>query len=130
MSLLTTIAAANDLKVEAVEVPEWGTTLHLKTMSGKLREQCFATWDKYVEDNKLPKPSKDEKDDKGADSTHFQAVYLVHSLCDENGVLPLDMSLVPVLREKSPATLAKLFDAAVKLNRVGSAAVEDASKNS
>jgi len=57
-------------------------------------------------------------------------VYLVHSLCDENGVLPLDMSLVPVLREKSPATLAKLFDAAVKLNRVGSAAVEDASKNS
>jgi len=42
VSLLTTIAAANDLKVEAVEVPEWGTTLHLKTMSGKLREQCFA----------------------------------------------------------------------------------------
>ena len=39
MNLRESIIAANDLKRESVEVPEWGVTVYVRTMTGEERDQ-------------------------------------------------------------------------------------------
>lgn len=121
MSLKDLILRASDLPVESINVPEWDAVVSLKAMSGTVREQWFAAWDKYKADNALA-------DD--AESSHFHSVALVHALCDEHGTLLFNMADVPSLRGKSPHVLRRLYDVLRKQNKLGDEGVEGERKNS
>lgn len=100
------ILNAQDRKVKAVDVPEWGTTVHLREISA-------GDWEQIVQD----------------DSGLFRVKFLSHSLCDAAGNRVFNDEQVIELSKKSAAVVGRLFTEADNLSVYGEAAVEDAKKN-
>lgn len=92
------ILAAPDAKVEAVAVPEWGGTVHLRTMSGTERD-AFEREMLAAKEN-LPE--------------NFRAKFLCRVLCTRNGE-PLGADAAS-LGKKSGEILDRLFKIAQRLN--------------
>lgn len=97
------ILALDDVQIQTVEVPEWRTTLHVRSLSGHERA-------KLVGRVKLC-----EKD--GSDPS----VYVVlHCCCDAEGKLLFDGLGVEKLGGKSAAALDRIATAAIGVNGLGS----------
>lgn len=110
------ILASKGIKREPVEVPEWGCTVYVKTMTGAERE----AWAKSLLGA-----------DKKPDPQEFQAKLVVRTLVDEDGEPIFEPGDAATLhREHSAAVIGTLFKAADKLNALGLEAVEQAEKNS
>lgn len=113
MSLRDSILQAKDLPVFPVEVPEWGITVFLKTLTGAERLQL----EKDL--------SKDQKTDGPA-----MCRIVCATLCDEAGKLlfnyPQD---IEVLNTKSVKALHRLFDEAMKINALSKQDVDELAKN-
>jgi hypothetical protein len=104
-----TILAIADYRVEAVDVPEWAGQVHVRTLSARDRE---AFERRYAEDK-----------------SNFVTRLVAATLCDEAGS-PLFTDVdVEALGGKSFRAINRIFDAALKLNALSDAAVEDAEKN-
>lgn len=104
------ILAVSDRTIESVEVPEWGRSVRLKTMSGDLRD----AFDTFMSQNKRDT---------------FRAALLVRCICDANGERLFKDEDADALNKKSAAALERLFQKAWTMNGLGREAVESAKKD-
>lgn len=117
MALLTKTAIldAQDLKHEDVEVPQWGGTVRVRTMTGAERDE-FRTLAASFEGG-IP-PAK------------FAAILLALTCIDENGARLFTVEDVDQLEEKSAGSVDIPAVVAMRINGLGGTAVQDAAKNS
>lgn len=109
------ILKADDSKTIEVDVPEWGGTVLIGTMSGFARDQ--------FESAIIGKNG-------GVNATNIRAKLAASTLIDDKGNLLFNDKDVAALGKKSAAALDRVFEAAQKLNRISEADVEDLAKNS
>lgn len=93
------ILAADDLRRESVDVPEWGGSVIIRTMTGSERDAFEA--------EHLKDPSKD-----------LRARLAVHTVCDEQGQLCFAPSDVAAIGQKNAAALDRIFAVAIKINGI------------
>ena len=91
------ILAANDNKLDTVEVPEWGGEVCVKVLSGTDRD----AFEEAYSEQKMK---------------NFRSRFLVLTLCDEKGERLFTEKEVDELGKKSAVVLARLFDKAWALN--------------
>ena len=120
MSLLskTAILAANDLKSEDVEVPEWGGAVRVRSFTGRERDAFEASM------------VRGEGRDRKVDLTNMRARLVGLTVIDETGQRLFTDEEVDLLGAKSGAALDRVFAIAQKLNGLSGADVEELSKNS
>lgn len=107
------ILKAADLKVEKVDVPEWGGAIYLKVMSVGERDSYENEWVK----SKLT----------GMDN--FRTRFLVRTICDVQGNRLFENKDIPKLMEKSAAVMGSLWDTSMSLNKLKNEDVEELAKN-
>jgi hypothetical protein len=104
------IIAANDRPTETVDVPEWGGSVSVRTMSGALRDRVEAA---FLKDK----------------STSFRARVLAATLCGEDGQLLFTEADIEALGEKSIKPIQRVYDVAIRLNAVTKTDVDELEKN-
>lgn len=107
------IRAAADRPTKRVPVPEWGGHVIVATMDGSLRAR--------YEQTLLEGAGGRER---------VRAVLVAMTVVDEAGQLLFTEADVEWLNAKSGAALDRVFDAAVRLNKLGKRDLEDLEKNS
>jgi hypothetical protein len=100
------ILAATDSPTEAVDCPEWGGTVHVRTMSGTERDA--------FEGSML-----DAKGKGVSNLSNIRARLLVRVLCDDAGNLLFGHGDADALGKKSAKVLDRLFDVAQRVNGLG-----------
>ena len=105
------ILAAEDVKLDKVNVPEWGGDVFIKTLSGTERD---AFEDAYSQDK----------------MRQFRVRFLVLTLCDEKGERLFTDKEVDELGRKSALVIARLFEKAWSLNALRSEDVDALGKDS
>ena len=120
MSLLskTAILAANDLKSEDVEVPEWGGAVRVRSFTGRERDAFEASM------------VRGEGRDRKVDLTNMRARLVGLTVIDETGQRLFTDEEVDLLGAKSGAALDRVFAIAQKLNGLSGSDVEELTKNS
>lgn len=107
------ILGASDLPVEEVEVPEWGGSVFLRSMTGSERDQ----WEMRIHNN-------------GPENiSNIRASLLVLTLVDKDGNRLFKDKDIEALGAKSSSVLSRLFDVARKLNALSSDDVEELAGN-
>ena len=96
------ILAADDMGLKKVAVPEWGGDLYIRVMSVGERDNYERLWM--------------GKRETGVEN--FRTEYLARVLCDEKGDLLFSREQVAALAKKSGAVMGRLFDEAMKHNRM------------
>lgn len=116
------ILAAQDLRREWVEVPEWGGGVYVQAMPGLALDQ--------YEQRMLARRTV-EKDGKtvkiNLDNTRAELVVL--TACDEQGAPIFTLDQVEALGKKSGAALNRVVTAAQRLNGMTEKDVEQLAKN-
>lgn len=105
------ILAANDNKLDTVEVPEWGGEVCVKVLSGTDRD----AFEEAYSEQKMK---------------NFRSRFLVLTLCDEKGERLFTEKEVDELGKKSAVVLARLFDKAWALNAFRNEDVEQLGNDS
>ena len=113
------ILESSDLKNEAVDVPEWGGTVYVRTMTGADRDQFEASMMSIGVDGT-----------RKADMTNLRAKLIALTIVDEAGNRLFDASDVDRLGLKSASAIERVFAAAQGLNGLGAKAEGEAVKNS
>lgn len=103
------ILAKEDLPREAVEVPEWGCTLLVRTLMAVERDEFEAS---YVLDKGNNKVEVDRR--------NLRAKLVVRCVVNEDGSRLFQDSDVEALGAKSAAAVERLFAVASRLNRLSS----------
>ena len=111
------ILAAQDMKLEAIEVPEWGGTVYVRNMTGKARDAFERSRFKMVGD-------KFE-----VIHANTRASLLAVSICNAQGQLLFTPEDIEALGEKNGAILDRLFDVAQRLSGLRKEDVEARIKN-
>lgn len=113
------ILAAVDVRIELVEVPEWGGTVFVRSLNGKARDKYEAS--RYRIDR-----------DQNVELIHenTRAALLAASLCDEAGTLLFTEADVIALGQKNAAALDRCFDVAQRLSGLRAKDAEAKLKNS
>ncbi len=114
------ILAAVDLKIEAVEVPEWDSTVYVRNLTGRARDKFEASRYRLKDKSKEVEVIHD----------NTRAQLLALTLCDEDGKLLFTDADVAALGEKNAAVLDRLFDVARRLSGMRPEDTEDRRKNS
>lgn len=112
------ILDALDLKTEIVEVPEWGGAVTVRTMTGADRDAF---------EEQLVRVGPDGK--REPDLRNMRAKLVALTVIDENGDRMFNEDDIRALTAKSAAALARVADAAQRLNGLGADSVEEAEKN-
>lgn len=113
------ILAQEDLKVEPLDVPEWGGSVYLRVMRGSERDAFEAS----IRDRK-GNPNQRVLE-------NIRARFAAIVLCDESGKrLFVTEAEYALLGRKSAAALDRVWDAGRKLNGMEAVDIEDAEKNS
>jgi hypothetical protein len=107
----SSILSAGDVKLDKVNVPEWGGDVYIKTISG-LDRDCFE--DGYNEQK----------------MKNFRSRFLVLTLCDEAGARLFTDAEVAELGKKSSLVLNRLFEKAWSLNAFTNEAIADLGNDS
>ena len=97
------ILNADDLKVENVEVPEWGLTAWIRTLTGAERDRFEASMLVDAKAGKL-------------NLRNLRARLVVESLVDKDGNKIFKVSDAEALGAKSAAALQRLFNVAQRLS--------------
>ena len=113
------ILEAPDLKTEAVQVPEWGGSVLVRSMNGADRDAFEASMITTLPDG-TRKP----------DMANMRAKLVALTVVDEAGNRLFDITDVARLALKSASALERVFNAAQRLNGMGPTAEADAEKNS
>lgn len=108
------ILAADDLKREIVEVPEWGGSVYVAMMSGDARD----AWEASIIDGQGNATLRD-----------VRAKLVAATITDEAGVRLFTAEDVAGLSKRSAVALDRVVNVARRLNRLGSQELEDAAKN-
>lgn len=104
------ILSADDFRYAEVDVPEWGGTVRVRTMSAKQRDALNQMFKNRGE----------------VESTEFM---LLMCVVDENGNRVLKREHLDMLKEKSVAPINRIVKAISDLMGTSSDAVESAEKN-
>ena len=112
------ILSAKDLKKELIEVPEWGGSIYVRSLTGEER-------DKFEEE--VFKASKNKKN---SSLTNMRARMTVLCAVDEDGTRLFEDADIPTLGKKSGAALNRVFAAAQKINGWTEEEVNELAKNS
>lgn len=110
------IFTADDIKVEAVEVKQWGGTVHVRVMDGASRdafEEACAADRKRI-----------------GKKRGIRAWLAVYAVCDEKGGRLFEDGDVEAVSRKSAAALDAIFAVAARINRLFKADIEELEKNS
>jgi hypothetical protein len=112
------ILSAQDIRIERVEVPEWGGHIYVRTIAGTERE-------KYIESIRevVRKGKKQEVNIILAESG---AKLLQKTLCDKNGALIFSENDISALGQKSSKALQRCIDASAEINGLSEDAMEEA----
>lgn len=113
------ILRSNDRKTEVVKVPEWGGEVIVSVMSGAQRD----AYESLI-------TSVDAKGKAQHRLENLRAKLVASCLVDESGKQIFFPEDIEELGGKSAAALQRVYDVAVRLNRVTEDMVEDAAKNS
>lgn len=116
MDIRSSILQAKDLPSEKVEVPEWGVTIYVRSMSGRERD--------------LFESQMVELSEKGKRMDNFRARLAVLTCIDEKGERIFKDGDVAALGAKSGGALNRVFDVASRLNKLTEESIEDTKKNS
>jgi hypothetical protein len=113
------ILAANDAGLSKVEVPEWKPegstdepTVYIRVMSVGERDEYERLWIGRKETG----------------VENFRTQYLARVLCDEKGSLLFSRDDIKALSNKSGAVMGRLFDVAMKHNRMSEEDVQELGK--
>lgn len=113
MDLATAILAANDLETVAVEVPEWGVTVHVRGMTARERDAFELT---YMDGGETGRQN-------------FRSRLACLTLCDADGKRLFSFDDLEQLSGKSAAAMQRVFDASMKLNGFTDSDVEELAGN-
>jgi hypothetical protein len=111
------ILAASDQVIEAVDVPEWGGVIHVRSLTGAQRDQFEAT---IVERN-----GKDLR----TNVRNLRARLVVLAACDEHGMPIFKPDDAGALGAKSAAALDRLFSVAQRLSGLRDNDVQELASN-
>jgi hypothetical protein len=109
------ILGAADLKHEDVPVPAWGGTVRVRMMTGAERDEFRTMAAQYEE---------------GIPPARFAAALLALTCIDESGARVFTLDDIEALEAKSAGSVDVPAAVAMRINRMGGAAVEEAAKNS
>ncbi len=112
------ILDASDLPHEDVDVPEWGGTVRVRTMTGTERD----AWESSI--------SRVENGKAVPDTHNLRAKLAVRVLIGEDGQRLFTRSEIDALAAKSAKPLDRIFDVAARLSGLSDAAQASAEKNS
>ncbi|WP_223833095.1 hypothetical protein [Streptomyces venezuelae] len=104
---------ADDLKTEDVEVPEWGGTVRLRTLTGEQR-------DAFEQSMVETKGGKQKQN-----LANFRARLIAKCVITKDGELMFSPPDIKPLGQKSAAALSRVFDACQKLNGFSESDVEE-----
>lgn len=113
------ILEASDLKTEEVEVPEWGGTVRVRTLTGADRDAFEAS---------LVTTSPDGTRKPNLSNMRTKLVAL--TVVDDAGSRIFDVSDVDRLASKSAAAINRVYEAAERINGIGAKQEAEAVKNS
>lgn len=113
------ILAADDLDLTPVEVPEWGGTVYVRSMTGKEH----LAWERDIRARVVAQrtAAADTDDQALGDMLADQGVHvdlLVRCVCDENGELLFTADDIPALEAKAYTVLEPLIRAAAKASGI------------
>ena len=113
------ILQARDVKIEKVEVPEWGGTVFVRSLSAAERGLIEEAAAKF-------------KESKGKDSfaRMFTVKFASLTICDEEGNRLFDDKDLAALQQKNAAAVARVAEAAQKLSGFTKEDLEELEKNS
>jgi hypothetical protein len=114
----TQIFEVADLQSQTVEVPEWGGSVLVRSMTGADRDAFESSLVTVAADGT-----------RQADMTNLRAKLVALTVVDEAHNRLFEVSDVARLALKSAAALERVFDAAQRLNGIGAQAQEAALKN-
>jgi len=110
------ILKAEDIKVELVEVPEWGGSVHVKGMTGAERDQ--------FESSIVQQRGKNHS----VNMVNIRAKLASQTICDESGKRLFTDADVKALGAKSAVALQRVFDIAQRLSGITSEDVDELAK--
>ena len=105
------ILKADDLKTEKVDVPEWGGSVFVRSLTGTEREEYEVA------------VSRKEN------ATDLRARLCALTIVDKEGKRVFDAKDIPALGSKSVAALIRVFRVSQKLNGLGEDDIKDLAKN-
>lgn len=112
------ILKAEDLKVEPVEVPEWGGTVNVRGLTGVERDD----W----EESRLDRKAKLRKGQATPlKLSNFRASLVVRTVCNDRGELLFGDKDIVLLGKKSAIALSRVFEVAMRLSGVSEDDVEE-----
>jgi hypothetical protein len=112
------ILAASDIVTESVEVPEWGGTVLVRSLTGEQRDRFEASMVGLRKGKQVMKLN------------NVRAQLVALSVVDESGQLLFSEHDIVALGEKSCAALQRIWDVARKLSGLSDDDVEELTKNS
>lgn len=117
MTLLTRdeILAADDIKTEDIEVPEWGGSVRISVMSGTAR-------DRY-------ESSLVDVEGRYVALENLRARFVSVCVVDDDGAMVFSTEDIEALGKKSADALDRVFKVASRLNGTGISGLEDTAKN-
>jgi hypothetical protein len=104
------ILAADDRPFETIEVPEWGGSVGIRTITGAERDRWETAFNR----------------DPGANTRARLAVLCI---VDDRGERLFDESDIPALGAKSGIALDRVFDECLRINKLRKTDVEATAKN-
>lgn len=104
------ILGAQDFKIESVDVPEWGGSVFIRSLTSRNRDKM-------------------EEKMKGQSLVDARAMIVALCACDESGNLLFDSNDIEALTQKSGTATGRIFDAAIKMMRFSEEDLNEAVKN-
>ncbi len=119
MSMLNidTILSTHSIKVEKVEVPEWGGHVYVKVMTGEEKDRYETSFRKKVDGKLVP------------DLDNIRAKLVVFTMCDESGVCLATIDHVKALSKQSSTSLDRVVAAAQSINAMSHQEMDEIEKN-
>lgn len=113
MEISDKILSADDIKIEPIDLDEWGVKAFIRVMNGTERD----SWEVYAQ--------KQLK----ADKVNMRARLAAICLCNAHGERIFKDEQTAELSQKSSIVLDRIYDAAIRLNKIGAADLEALEKN-
>lgn len=110
------ILGIQDAEVVAVECPEWGGTVYVRSMSGADRDEFESAAVALRKAGQL--------------SGQARALVCAFVLCDESGARLFRLEDVEAIGAKRASVLERIAEAGMQINRLTAEAVEDEAKKS
>lgn len=105
------ILSSNDLKIDKLDVPEWGGHVYIQAMDGFRRD-------------------KFEELSTGKNSKHILAKLVAMCVCDEKGRPIFTEKQIAEINKKSAAALNRVTNKIMEMNVMSDSDIDDIAKNS